>query len=78
MFMVYWTILEEEKKTPCSKEFLSSQMVEAMQFTETLRARQRGGEGIRFITMCSENPDVVGDAGVADPKPDYNWKKRRT
>lgn len=78
MFMVYWSVVEDQRKTPCSREFASADMAEAMKFTEALRTRQREGEAIRFITMCSENPDVVGEAGVADPKPDYNWKKRRT
>lgn len=77
MFMVYWTLVNKEEKTPCSKEFDSAQMTEAMKFAESLRAEQREGKPIRFITLCSENPNAVGEAGVADAKPDYNWKKRR-
>jgi hypothetical protein len=49
----------------------------AMSFMEVLRSRQRAGEGIRFIAMSSEHPDSVGHPGVADPSPDYDWKKRR-
>jgi len=48
-----------------------------MGFMEDLRRRQRAGEGVRFITMCSEHPDVVGHPGVDVTGPDYNWKKRR-
>jgi hypothetical protein len=44
---------------------------------EALRSRQRQGEAVCFVAMASENPDSVGHAGVADPSPDYNWKKRR-
>lgn len=77
MYMVYWTVVEEESRSAQSKEFASDEMVAAMHFTEELRRRQRAGHPLRFITMCSENPDVVGPAGVAEPGPDYNWKKRR-
>jgi tagatose-1,6-bisphosphate aldolase non-catalytic subunit AgaZ/GatZ len=52
-------------------------MVGAMQFMEALRARQRAGETVRFITMCSAHPDVVGHPGVDVTGADYNWKKRR-
>jgi hypothetical protein len=44
---------------------------------EVLRKRQREGEGVRFITMSSEHPDLVGHPGVDVTGPDYNWKKRR-
>jgi hypothetical protein len=52
-------------------------MVEAMRFMEDLRRRQREGERIRFVTMCSEHPDVVGHPGVDVTGPEYDWKKRR-
>jgi hypothetical protein len=77
MYMVYWTIVEEGGHTPYQQPFDTSEMVPAMQFMEALRRRQREGEGIRFITMCSEHPDVVGHPGVDVTGPDYNWKKRR-
>jgi len=32
---------------------------------------------VSFVTLCSENPNSVGRPGVADPPPDYAWKKRR-
>lgn len=77
MYMVYWTGMEHSMKIAYSQEFESSDMVSAMKFMEELRARQRQGEHICFITMASENPNSLGLAGVADPSPDYNWKKRR-
>lgn len=77
MYMVYWSLLEDGKMISCSREFASDRMKETLAFVEELRARQRRGEPVRFVTMCSENPDVVGPAGVAEPSADYNWKKRR-
>jgi hypothetical protein len=77
MYMVYWTIVDDEAATPHSKTFDTSEMVAAMSFMEALRKRQREGEGVRFITMCSEHPDLVGHPGVDVTGPDYNWKKRR-
>ena len=77
MYMVYWTEVDDGNALARSHEFLSSEMSGAMQFMEALRKRQRDGEGVCFITMCSENPDSVGHPGVADPDPGYNWKKRR-
>jgi hypothetical protein len=77
MYMVYWTIEEGERHTAHAQAFGTSEMVPAMRFMEDLRRRQREGEGVRFVTMCSEHPDVVGHPGVDVTGPDYNWKKRR-
>jgi hypothetical protein len=77
MYMVYWTIVDDEDTGPHAQGFDTDKMVEAMGFMEQLRRRQRTGEGVRFITMCSEHPDVVGHPGVDVTGPDYNWKKRR-
>jgi len=77
MYMVYWTEVGDGDAAAKSREFASTDMSAAMQFMEALRKRQREGDGVCFITMCSENPDSVGHPGVADPSPDYNWKKRR-
>lgn len=77
MYMVYWTVMDEERALPHSESFGTDEMVCAMRFMEALRARQRAGEGVRFITMCSEHPDVVGHPGVDVTGSDYNWKKRR-
>jgi hypothetical protein len=77
MYMVYWTALENGTKTAHSKEFGSDHMSAALTFIEQLRARQRAGEALSFITLSSENPDLIGHAGVAETGPDYQWKKRR-
>ncbi|MGF6275029.1 hypothetical protein ABIB38_003426 [Massilia sp. UYP11] len=81
MYMVYWTVVDEElgeeQMRPHCHPFDTSEMVQAMQFMEALRARQRAGEGVRFVTMCSEHPDLVGHPGVDVTGPGYDWKKRR-
>ncbi|MFC5480049.1 hypothetical protein [Massilia suwonensis] len=77
MYMVYWTIIEETASSPHAQAFGTDEMVKAMGFMEDLRRRQREGEGVRFITMCSEHPDLVGHPGVDVTGADYNWKKRR-
>jgi hypothetical protein len=77
MYMVYWTEYDNDDALTQGRLFDSSQMGAALHFMEQLRMRQRAGEAIRFVTMCSENPNVVGHPGVAEPAPDYNWKKRR-
>ena len=77
MYMVYWTVVDDDGGAAHAQGFDTSAMVDAMQFMEALRKRQRAGEGVRFITMCSEHPDVVGHPGVDVTGPDYDWKKRR-
>lgn len=77
MYMVYWTESDDGADSAHGQRFASDRMVDALKFMEALRVRQRDGEAIRFIAMSSENPDSVGHPGVADPAPDYNWKKRR-
>jgi hypothetical protein len=77
MYMVYWMMDEDGTRSARSQQFETSAMVEAMRFMEDLRRRQREGDGIGFVTMCSEHPDVVGHPGVDVTGPDYDWKKRR-
>jgi hypothetical protein len=77
MYMVYWTVVENDESTARAEPFGSHDMAGAMRLMEELRARQRAGEAIRFIALSSENPESVGPAGVAEPDPDYQWKKRR-
>jgi hypothetical protein len=78
MYMVYWTMMEDAGGgIPHAEPFGTDAMVEAMRFMEDLRRRQREGEGVRFVTMCSEHPDVVGHPGVDVTGPGYDWKKRR-
>lgn len=77
MFMVYWTVVEQDHCTPHCELFESSRMVDALAFMEGLRKRRRDGENLQFVSMSSENPDVVGEMGVDTVGADYNWKKRR-
>lgn len=77
MFMVYWTVAEENAASPRSQSFASTEMLAALALMEQLRTRQRAGEGLRFITMASENPDSVGHPGVDVVGPGYKWTKRR-
>lgn len=77
MFMVYWTIVEDDAVTPHAQHFAASEMVAAIGMMEQLRGRQRAGEGVRFVTMASENPDSVGHPGVQAAGPEYSWTKRR-
>lgn len=77
MYMVYWTVVEDDASVAHGRSFDSDDMAAALKFMEELRAQQRGGERLCFVTMASENPQSVGLPGVADPSPDYNWKKRR-
>ncbi len=73
MFKVYWT----ESGVPQSADFDSAAMSAALSHCETLRARQRNGAPVSFVTMASENPDSVTKPGVDVTGPDYDWKKRR-
>lgn len=77
MYMVYWTEVDDEKSVAHGHAFAADEMRAAMHFMEELRGRQRAGEAIAFVVMSSENPNSVGHPGVADPSPDYNWRKRR-
>ena len=77
MFMVYWSVMDGADSTPQSQLFESDGMLAAMALMEQLRTRQRAGEGLRFITMSSENPDSVGHPGVDVVGPGYKWTKRR-
>lgn len=73
MFNTYWM----EENVPNSRLFKSSELTEALGFTEGLRKRKYAGENICFITISSELPNVVGKQGVDEVGPDYDWKKRR-
>lgn len=77
MFLVYWTEVQDEVIVPLAKDFPATDMSLALQFSESLRARRRNGENIRFITMASENPNSVGEGGVGITDATYSWKKRR-
>ena len=78
MFVVYWLEGDGNGPQPNFQSFPAEEMSEALKFMEQLRQQQRSGERqIAFVTMCSENPSVVGKPGAADVDPDYNWTKRR-
>ena len=78
MYMVYWTQVEPDgRQVPQARLFESIDMIAAMGCMEELRQRQHAGEGVRFITMSSENPDAVGPQGVDVTGPAYGWTKRR-
>ena len=77
MFMVYWTVVDAGQSTPHAQSFPATDMVAALALMEQLRVRQRGGEGVRFVTMSSEIPESVGHPGVDATGPGYRWTKRR-
>ncbi|MDO8298381.1 hypothetical protein [Lacisediminimonas sp.] len=83
MYVVYWIepVAPASSLTdlgaPSARSFGGDRMKDALDFMESLRSRQRLGEPVGFVTMCSENPQSVGPAGAADPSPDYHWTKRR-
>jgi hypothetical protein len=78
MYLVYWSEMAGSKRTPHAREFSADELASALRFAETLRQRQHEGEAVGFVTLCSENPNSVGRAGVADAPEDYAWKKRRS
>lgn len=85
MYIVYYTETEKTGATvPKSVLFESTEMVEALHHCEALRTLRKCGAALSFITMVSEVPGMVGDAGcnmVVDGKlpngDEYKWKKRR-
>ncbi len=77
MFMVYWSTYENSTAMPHGQSFGADDMGQALALMEQLRTRQRAGEALRFITMSSENPDVIGNPGVDVTGPGYRWTKRR-
>lgn len=82
MYIVYWSILENEDQQPSrqiySELFTATEMTKALSCMEALRKRKYdNGEKIFGITMAAEHPDSVGMLGVDVTGPDYDWKKRR-
>ena len=66
MYKVYWT----EDGITMGEEF--EEMIDALNYCQCLR-----NEKARFVTMCSEISDMVGEFGVTEVSEGYNWKKRR-
>lgn len=87
MYKVYWTEqqpISTVESTNHGLVFGTSEMDQALSLMSNLRQRKRDGENISYISMVSEHPDVVGEAGVDEVRngwcPDgteYTWKKRR-
>lgn len=73
MHCVYWLEAGEARH----RMFASASLGEALAWAEALRARRRGGAPVGWVTIASEDPGHVGEAGVADPRADYDWVKRR-
>ncbi|MEN9317339.1 MAG: hypothetical protein RIS35_3732 [Pseudomonadota bacterium] len=73
MHRVFWIEVGEVRSEPFAHDALSA----ALAFAESLRARRRAGDSVSFVTIASEDPGHVGEAGVADPSPEYDWVKRR-
>lgn len=85
MYKVYWTVTEDGQPYPMSMSFDTTEMLGAMNCAEDLRKARRAGAPVSFISVVSEHPDAVGEAGVASIKdgktPDghvYDWVKRRS
>jgi len=78
MYKIYWTTYDAEgAPTPHSEDFPSDQLAAVLARCEALRAQQRAGQGVGFVTMVSENPASVGQPGAADVEAGYGWYKRR-
>lgn len=68
--VVYWV---DRMYGAQMRELGSSELLEALKLTETLRQN-----GHRHVCISSELEDSVGKPGVNDVLPnDYDWKKRR-
>ena len=67
MFKVYWTDVGGAIGSETFQD-----ISEALN-----RCQQLRNSGNRFVTMASQLEDMVGEFGVAETGPDYNWKKRR-
>ena len=77
MIRIYWTEIVEKNELAKFKDFSSNELSDSLKFTESLRMRRKSGEWITHIVLSSENSNAVGDLGVAEPSPSYDWKKRR-
>ena len=67
MYKVYWT---EFNGQACFHDF--EDLTQALNHTQWLRSIGR-----RFVTMCSELENMVGEFGVKEVDEGYSWKKRR-
>lgn len=82
MIVVYWlehvpAVASEGTARAEHRAFEASQLTQALQFAEQLRARRAAGEPISHVAIQSEFVEAVGPVGVADPSKDYAHYKRR-
>ena len=77
VYRVYWSPQVKSITLCKAMSFDADELGLALKFCEELRTRRRNGEQISFITLCSEDPNSVGQAGVDVTGPEYDWKKRR-
>ena len=84
MIVVFWLEqFETDSLAPCLvveshyREFTSQQLSDALAFAESKRTARRNGDKISHVTISTELEDSVGEAGVSEPSPGYDWKKRR-
>lgn len=85
MFVVYWIDISGTHPKPGCMTFEQNQMTQALKYSEDLRQQNRTERKYAFITMTSEQTDLVGEMGVASVGDDmklpdgheYNWRKRR-
>ena len=68
MYRVYWASPDDGHA--CSEDF--DDMTAALEQCQLLRSIGR-----RFVTMVSEPVGMVGEFGVSETGPDYDWRKRR-
>ncbi|HYF58700.1 MAG TPA: hypothetical protein VEA81_07070 [Burkholderiaceae bacterium] len=73
MYRVFWMEADE----PRSEGFPGDALTRALAFAEAQRRRRREGEPVSFVVLASEDPHSIGESGVADPSPGYDWTKRR-
>ena len=66
MYKVYWTFDDQ------TYGLRFEDMTEALNHCQYLRTKKA-----QFVTMCSELADMVGEFGVTETEPGYDWKKRR-
>jgi hypothetical protein len=77
MYMVYWSAVHEDGLEAKSRTFTGELLEEPLAFVRELRREGDETGKIRFVIMCSENPNSVGKPGAEMAGPEYDWTKRR-
>lgn len=78
MIVVFWLRNDGAGEAhPKYRVFASHQLTAALAFAQELRDQRARGEPISHVTLQSEMPEAVGQAGVKDPDPGYSHYKRR-